>query len=71
VNRSQAAKVAAHTRWSKETDRSAATSAGRSAFLARFAAQVDPEMRLDPAERDKRARNAMRAHMIALRAKQP
>lgn len=69
MSRSQAARVAAHTRWSQESDRTAATSAGTSAFLARFERLVDPDGVLAPEERAKRARNALSAHMTRLRAK--
>lgn len=69
MSRSQAARVAAHTRWSQESDRRAATAAGTSAFLARFERLVDPTGELPADERAKRARNALSAHMTRLRAK--
>jgi len=68
LSRSEAAKVAAHTRWAFEADRRRATSAGTSAFLAKFEAQVDPDGLLSPEERAKRARNALSAHMTRIRA---
>lgn len=68
MSRSEAAKVAAHTRWSKEPDRAKATRAGTSAFLARFERLVDPDGVLSPDERAKRARNALSAHMTRIRA---
>jgi hypothetical protein len=64
--RSLRARIAAHTRWSREPDRDAATKAGRQAFLDRFEAEVDPEGRLDPAERATRAENARRAYFSKL-----
>lgn len=66
--RSRAARIAALTRWSKQ-DPHEGTAAARAAFLARFEEQVDPDRRLDPAERARRAHEAMRRHMrlLALR----
>lgn len=60
------ARIAAHTRWSREADRTAATEAARSGFLARFEREVDPDGVLDPAERAFRAEHARRAHMASL-----
>ncbi len=59
------AQIAAHTKWA-DTDRVAGTAAARAAFLARFEANVDPDGTLPPAERLRRAENAMRAHMARL-----
>lgn len=61
--------VAAHTRWANEDDRSAATSAARAAFANRFEQQVDPEGRLAPSERRKRAESAKRAYYSDLARK--
>lgn len=61
------AQIAANTRWAQETDRSAATSPARSAFLRKFNAEVDPLGQLPEAERALRAQNALRAHMARLR----
>lgn len=57
---------AALRRWAFENDPQAATAPARAGFLARFERAVDPENRLEPAEREVRARRLMRAHMIAL-----
>lgn len=48
------------------------TASARRGFMARFEREVDPEGRLSPAERAKRAEAAMRAHMarLSLKAKQ-
>jgi hypothetical protein len=46
----------------------AMTAAARRGFLGRFLAEVDPECRLDPAERTRRAEAARRAHMLRLAA---
>ena len=48
------------------------TAPGRSAFLQRFLAEVDPGRELSVAERERRARSALKAHMsrLALRSAQ-
>lgn len=63
--RSQRARQAALTRWSRE-DSTAGTQAARTAFLDRFMDQVDPGRELPEAERMKRAERAKRAHFQAL-----
>ncbi|SFF11884.1 hypothetical protein [Blastococcus tunisiensis] len=60
------AQVAAHARWAKETDRTAATAAAREAAERRWDRQVDPDGKLDPAERAKRAESALKAEMARL-----
>jgi uncharacterized protein with PIN domain len=50
-------------------DRSARTAPGREAAFSRYEAQVDPEGKLDPAERRLRARYLQRAHMAELSVK--
>jgi len=45
------------------------TTKARAAFLERFARQVDPDNKLDPAERERRAQAAMRLHMLRLSEK--
>lgn len=69
MSRAQAARVAGHTRWATEPDRTSATAPARNAFLARFEQLVDPDGVLTPDERAKRAKNALSAHMIRVRAK--
>ena len=64
--RSLAGKIAANTRWASEPDRLAATQAARDAFLSRFEQQVDPEGRLAPEERARRAESARKAHFQRL-----
>lgn len=66
VNTTTRARIAAHSRWAKCADRKAATAKARQAFLARFEHEVDPDMTLDPDERTRRARNALKAHMTRL-----
>lgn len=58
--------IAAHTRWSREPDRSAATAPARKAALERFERQVDPEGTLPAAIRAKMADNARRAYFLNL-----
>jgi hypothetical protein len=69
MSRSDAASVAANTRWAFEPDRAKATRPGTNAFLAKFERLVDPDGVLPAAERTKRARNALSAHMTRIRAK--
>lgn len=61
-DRSQIAKIAAHARWAKTTDRAAATQAARDGLQARFEREVDPDGLLAPDERARRAESAKRAH---------
>jgi hypothetical protein len=64
LSRSLAARIAANVRWAHEPDRKAATAPARRGLLAKFAAEVDPDNSMDPAERDRRARSLMTAHML-------
>ena len=64
--RSLRARIASDTSWANTSDPSARTAPGRSAFLARFEDQVDPDRVLSPEERDRRAQHALRAHMTRL-----
>lgn len=66
------AQIAANTRWSRVADRTAATQAARDAQWRGFEDQVDPEGRLAPEERAKRAAAARRAHYqrLSLKAQQ-
>jgi hypothetical protein len=63
---SETGRIAALTRWAYEPDPQAATQPARDGFMARFERQVDPDNRLDPAEREVRAKRAMKAHMLGL-----
>jgi len=69
---SQIARLAAYLRWIACEDRTAATAAARAAFAASFFRQVDPEGKLPPAERAKRAELAKRAYyrQLALKSAQ-
>lgn len=66
------ARLAAHTSWANTEDRAARTKAARDAAWNRFAHQVDPDGKLDPAERARRADHARKAFMtrLALRSAQ-
>lgn len=61
--------AAAHSRWAKETDRSAATEPARRGLLDRFEREVDPEGRLTPTERQRRAESARRAFYVRMALK--
>jgi hypothetical protein len=63
------ARIAAHASWAKTSDRTAKARKGAAALLARFERQVDPDSRLPPEERRKRAESARKAHMLSLAAK--
>lgn len=60
------AQAAANARWARASDRAQGTQAARDAWAEKFANQVDPEGRLDPVERERRAASAMRSHMQSL-----
>ena len=59
-------RIAAEISWSRTADRNARTRPARQAFLKRFECEVDPDGKLDPDERRRRAEHALRAHMLAL-----
>ena len=61
--------MASHMRWAFEEDRIAATDKARAVFEDRFEREVDPEGRLSPAERARRARSLRSAHFARLAAK--
>ncbi len=70
--RSLHASIAAHESWARTPDRTARTEQARRSFRQSFEAVVDPDGKLDPAERTRRAEHAYRAHMarLALRSAQ-
>jgi hypothetical protein len=72
TERTQIARLAAHTSWANTPDPSARSAPGRAAFLARFERQVDPDGTLPPAERARRAEHARKAYFgrLALRSAQ-
>jgi hypothetical protein len=61
------ARIAAEISWARTQDRSARTRPAREAFLKRFETEVDPDGKLPPDERRRRAEHALRAHMLRLR----
>lgn len=67
-SRSLQNRAAAHTRWSRCEDRKAALAPARSAFMARFENEVDPEGTLPAEERARRAENARQAYYLKLAA---
>lgn len=69
VDRSQIGRLGAHTRWAMTEDRTAATQPARDALMRKFEDQVDPEGRLDPVERAKRAEHARKAYFQRLALK--
>jgi hypothetical protein len=60
-------RIAAEISWARTADRSARTRPARQAFLAKFEKEVDPDGKLAPDERARRANHALRAHMLQLR----
>jgi len=67
AQRSQRARIAAHTRWAKEPDRLAATAPGRRAAFEKLLDEVDPDRTLSEPDRLKRARNAQKAQLERIR----
>jgi hypothetical protein len=67
--RSLCARAAAHAQWAKTEDRTARTAKARKAFMDRFEREVDPDGRLDPAERARRAQNARTSYYLKLALK--
>lgn len=63
------ARAAAHSSWANTPDRARRTLPARAAFLKRFEDRVDPGGTLPPAERERRAESARKAHFLALAAK--
>lgn len=68
TTRSRAASVAALTRWSLQDGR-AGTAKARRTWHDHWLEIVDPDNELPPAERERRADRARRAHMKRLSAK--
>ena len=64
--RSLRASIAAHESWANTEDRSSRTAAARAALLAKFEDEVDPDRKLDPAERARRAEHKRKAHFQRL-----
>lgn len=64
-----AGRIGAHSRWSKEADRSGATQAARDGLYRRFEDEVDPDRVLLPEERAKRVESARRAYYTRIALK--
>lgn len=64
-----ARRVAAYTSWANTADPSARTAPGRTAALARFERQIDPDGSMPAAERARRAEAAKKAYFIELARK--
>jgi len=60
------ARVAAHISWANTDDRAGRTEKARAAFRSSFEDQVDPERKLPPAERARRAEHLRGAHYARL-----
>ena len=71
AERSLRASIAAHTRWANTSraERQRLADSGQAGLLRRFAAEIDPDGTLPGDERDRRARNALTAHMKRLALK--
>ena len=66
AQRSQRARIAAHTRWAKESP-AANAARGQAGLLAKFLAEVDADTPgLPESERIRRAESLRRAHMARL-----
>jgi hypothetical protein len=66
---SSARRIAALRQWAHVEDPAARTANGRKAFLDRFEREADPEGRLSPEERAKRAERLRRVYFMELAAK--
>lgn len=62
TERTMRAQIAANESWAHCEDRSARTLPARTAMLAKFEREVDPDGTLLPGERARRAENARKAH---------
>lgn len=69
VERRLRAQAHAHKSWAQTENRSARTLPARLALLEKFERQVDPEGKLLPGERAKRAENARKAFYAELALK--
>ena len=65
AERSMSARLAAHTLHATRDSREL-TAPARKAFLSRFEREVDPDGKLEPKERARRAEHAKKAHMTRL-----
>lgn len=66
AERTQHARYAAHLRWAKEGDRSAALAPANAGFRAKFLRDADPEGVMPADERERRAQSLMKAYFARL-----
>lgn len=66
AERRLAAQIAAHESWATTPDRTARTAPARAAMMAKFEQQADPDGKLSPAERARRAEHLRKAHFQRL-----
>lgn len=64
-----ASALGAHRSWANTPNRTEPTEPGRQALLAKFEREVDPDGKLPPEERAKRAENARKAFYLELALK--
>lgn len=69
AERRLAASIAANESWARTPDRSARTAPARAAHMARFEQEVDPDGKLSPSERARRAASLRKAHFQRLALK--
>ncbi|WP_422933604.1 hypothetical protein [Sinomonas sp. P47F7] len=69
AERSLAGSIAAHTSWAFTEDRAARTRPARDALMAKFEQEVDPEGKLLPEERARRAESLKKAYFQKLALK--
>lgn len=66
VDRTLAARIAAHERWARTQDRTTATAPARAGLRRKFALEIDPEGVMDPARLESRIEQRMHAHMLRM-----
>ena len=64
-----AAAYRAHLSWATTTDRSARTRNARAAFEDKFLKRVDPDLKLDPVQREAAAASLRKAYYLDLALK--
>jgi hypothetical protein len=69
ADRTTIARLGAHRKWAQCADPQAATAAARKAAGDRFEREVDPDGKLDPTERARRAESARKAYFTQLALK--
>jgi hypothetical protein len=66
--RTRRARIAAHTRWGKTADRTAATEKARQGLRAKFEREADPDGVMAPADRETAAESLAKAHYLRMAA---